>query len=402
MTANILCVDDEPRILEAYVRYFRKQFAIEIAVHGEEGLRLIQEKGPYAVVVSDMRMPDIDGVQFLTLVRKLAPDTVRMMLTGHADIEAAMAAVNEGNIFRFMTKPCPPDVLGSALSAALEQHRLIMAEREVLNHTLNGSVQVLTEVLSIVRPLAFRRASRLQAYVRHIVEQLRFPNRWEFELAAMLSQLGCITVPVEILEKVYEGIPLCPDEASVYADHPRLAYDLIAKIPRIAIIGQIVVNQQKTFQELASPGLNDIVAMGAQMLKVAIDFDHLVSRGASASAAISKLRQQRDIYNPVVVAALDGVEVGTFGMSVRQVRVEHLMVGMVTHEDVRSKDGLLLFAKGQEITTAALACLRRFADTIGVAGPITVDIPTMDVTSFIPLAPQGSQGRPGTEARFPE
>jgi response regulator RpfG family c-di-GMP phosphodiesterase len=375
MTAKILCVDDEPRILEAYTRYFRKEFTIDIAAGGQQGLLTLQQQGPYAVIVSDMRMPGLDGVQLLALARKYAPDTVRVMLTGHADIKAAIDAVNEGSIFRFLTKPCPPDVFGDTLSSALDQYRLIKAEHEILNHTLNGSVRMLTDVLSVVSPLAFRRASRLRVYVRHIVEQLRFPNVWEFELAAMLSQLGCITIPADILEKVFAGSPLTSEEATIYADHPRLAYELIAHIPRIAMIGQIVANQQKTFKELASPGLDDVVAMGAQMLKVAIDFDQLISRGESVSGAIGRLRQSPDIYNPVVVVALDGVEVDQVGGRIKQVALRQLSAGMVLQEDVKAAGGMLLLAKGQEVTTALIACLRRFADTVGVVEPITVGVP---------------------------
>ncbi|NIQ03497.1 MAG: response regulator, partial [Nitrospinaceae bacterium] len=94
----------------------------------------------FAVVVSDMRMPDMDGIQFLSRVREHYPQTVRMMLTGYADVKTAMNAVNEGNIFRFMTKPCPPEVFEKVLSAGIEQYRLITAERDLLERTLKGSV----------------------------------------------------------------------------------------------------------------------------------------------------------------------------------------------------------------------------------------------------------------------
>ena len=106
MTTRVLCVDDDSNILLGYQRALRKQFQIEVALGGAEGLAAVRNRGPYAVIVADMRMPDMNGVELLAQVREIAPDTVRMMLTGNADQQTALVAVNQGHIFRFMTKPC--------------------------------------------------------------------------------------------------------------------------------------------------------------------------------------------------------------------------------------------------------------------------------------------------------
>lgn len=136
MTERILCVDDEPHILEAFQRQFREQFAIETAVGGERALAAIAEHGPFAVVVSDLRMPDMDGIRLLSTIRERAPETVRILLTGYADLQAAIEAVNAGHIFRFLTKPCPSETLAKALEAGLAQYRLITAEKALLEQTL--------------------------------------------------------------------------------------------------------------------------------------------------------------------------------------------------------------------------------------------------------------------------
>ena len=91
------------------------------------------DKGPYAVVVSDMRMPGMDGVEFLAWARAQHPDTVRIMLTGNADQGTAMAAVNKGAIFRFLTKPCDPELFGQTLDQAVRQHQLLTAEQSLLD-----------------------------------------------------------------------------------------------------------------------------------------------------------------------------------------------------------------------------------------------------------------------------
>lgn len=129
MTEKILFVDDETNILQAIQRQLRKRFDLATAEGGDEALRILKEQGPFAVIISDMRMPNMNGVELLALVKELHPDTVRLMLTGNADQETAMEAVNSGQIFRFLTKPCPPATLITALALALSQYRLITAER---------------------------------------------------------------------------------------------------------------------------------------------------------------------------------------------------------------------------------------------------------------------------------
>src|ERR1700722_18601072 len=172
MNEKILFVDDEPNLLDGLRRLLGKEFSIETANGGEAGLNLLAESGPFAVVMSDMRMPGMNGVQFLSAVRQRWPDTVRLMLTGNSDIQTAIDAVKEGSVFRFMTKPCPENILKGAIRAALVQYGLIGAEKELLEKTLHGSVKVLTEILALVNPAAFSRASRIHHTVRHMAHHL--------------------------------------------------------------------------------------------------------------------------------------------------------------------------------------------------------------------------------------
>jgi PAS domain S-box-containing protein len=134
LSEKILLVDDDPAVLDG-LRRVQHGMKIETAVGGECGLEILQTNGPFAVVVSDMRMPLMDGVQFLAKVKAFAPSTVRMMLTGHADLDTAIAAVNEGSIFRFLTKPCSKETFKTAIHDALAQHRSAMAERSLLEKT---------------------------------------------------------------------------------------------------------------------------------------------------------------------------------------------------------------------------------------------------------------------------
>ena len=298
MTTKVLFVDDEPLILEAYQRTLRNQFTIDTAHTGDEALVHLAQSGPYAVVVSDMRMPGMDGVQFLAKARGIAPDTVRMMLTGANNLRTAMAAVNQGQIFRFLSQPCSGSDLTAALNAGVEQHRLITAERDLLERTLNGAIKLLTEVLSLVNPVAFSRALRLTRHVQHMAHRLGLAHPWRFEAAAMLSQLGCVTLPSEILETEYAGKRLSGADQQRFALHPSVAHDLLVNIPRLELVARMIARQGDAIaSEDEGAGGPDEVATGARLLRVALDFDRLVMQGLSVTEAISDLRHHPTEYS---------------------------------------------------------------------------------------------------------
>jgi EAL domain-containing protein (putative c-di-GMP-specific phosphodiesterase class I)/CheY-like chemotaxis protein len=129
---RILLVADEPAILAGLRRQLRSQYDVVTATNGATALELLQNDGPFAVVVSDMRMPVMDGATFLAGARAASRDTVRILLTGQADIDAAVAAVNRGQIFRFLSKPCPVASLQECLREAVDEHRLSQARTEIL------------------------------------------------------------------------------------------------------------------------------------------------------------------------------------------------------------------------------------------------------------------------------
>ena len=240
---QILIVDDDKNLLAGLERQLRGTFDIVTAEGGLDGLRALQENGPFAVVVSDMRMPEMNGIQFLVKASELCPDAVRMMLTGNADLETSMHAVNEGNIFRFLTKPCQKETMQWALVDGIKQYRLVVAERDLLENTLKGSVRVLASILELVNPLAFSRTSRIQNYVSQICKRLNVEDIWQYELAAMLSQIGCVAVPSDILAKVYSGGNMSEEEQRMFRDHPQLGKQLLSNIPRLEKVSEMISGQ---------------------------------------------------------------------------------------------------------------------------------------------------------------
>ena len=118
---RILCVDDEQNVLDGLMRTLRTSYSVETALGGAAGLDKIRTTDSFAVIVSDYRMPHMSGAEFLAAAREIAPDAVRVLLTGQAGLDGAIAAVNEGHIFRFLTKPCPTDVLIKSLNGCVKQ-----------------------------------------------------------------------------------------------------------------------------------------------------------------------------------------------------------------------------------------------------------------------------------------
>jgi response regulator RpfG family c-di-GMP phosphodiesterase len=375
---KILLVDDEASVVAGLIRQFRKQFDLVPAGGGKEALELIESSGPFAVVVSDFRMPEMNGVEFLAKVCEVSPDSVRIMLTGQADYDTSVNAVNEGRIFRFLSKPCPPEIFTNTISAALEQHRLITAERELLQRTLRGSIKVLTDILALASPAAFGRAMRARERARAVARQLGMDDWWSIELAAMLSHLGCVAMPPETVEKMYQGKPLSPAEMQVVERHPKIGHDLIVNIPRLEKVAKDVAYQQKKFNGLGPPGdslAGEQIPIGARILKIVFDFDVLESKGMQQIEAIATLRNRPGWYDPHVFGIFEQMLTAETEDEVWSVKLADLIVGMFIVDDIRSDTGVLVLARGQEVTAPLLERLNHFAQTGRLQEPIEVRVP---------------------------
>ena len=375
MAEKILLADDDSNILDGYRRSLGREFVIDTALGGEEALKLAAEHGPYAAVVADMRMPGMDGLQLLSRIKALVPDTIRVMLTGHTDMETAINAINEGSIFRFLSKPCSREAMARTLTAAIVQYRLVTAEKQLLEQTLSGCIQVLTEVLSLVNPAAFSRAERARRYIHHVAIAMKLGNPWQYEAAAMMSQLGCVTLPPETIDAVYRGDKLLPNEQAQYDSHPRVAFDLLSKIPRLEPIAWMVEHQNRRVPEAGDSATADIRA-GAEILRLILAYEGLIHKGTSRTEAAHTLARQNRNFNPEFFQALVTLDPNAEDGTIRRCSIDDLAPGMIIQQEVHTHDGALLVSKGHEVTPTVIFKLKNFLARKAIAAHVTVSMPT--------------------------
>jgi CheY-like chemotaxis protein len=365
--APILCVDDEPYVLAGLSQNLGRRYAVQTATSGAAGLEALARRPTTAVILSDMRMPGMDGATFLKISRAVVPGAVRILLTGQADLTSAIEAVNEGNIFRFLTKPCPTARLVDSIEAAVEQVRRASAERLLLEQTLHGSVKALVEVLAATRPAAFDRASRLSRLSAEVAERVGLRECWQLEAAAMLSQLGAIALPDALVAKLHRGEALGPEEERQVQRSRELAERLLGAIPSLEVVRGILdghrVAPSRDAQDPAAEA--ERLRRETALLRVVLDFEALEEQGLAAGQAVDTLRGRGGRYDPALLEALSACRGGGGGREeVRELPIIALRPGMVLMEDVRSRAGVLLAARGQRITADFADRVHRFGGPV--------------------------------------
>jgi response regulator RpfG family c-di-GMP phosphodiesterase len=359
MNDLIMLLDDDVNVLSGYKRNFRNKYDIIDVSKPDEAIKIFSKHDKQIkVVVSDYKMPGMDGIQFLYLVKNVSPDTVRIMLTGYAELKTAVKAVNEGNIFRFLTKPCQSDILAAAIDAGISQYNLVTVEREVLDKTLKGIIKVLTDILAAVNPVYYSKASRLRNFARGVAEALDFEKIWEVEIAALLSQIGIVTFPPELLDKAFKGNALSEQENQMLLSLPLVGETLLKNIPRLEQIAESIFYQHKRYDGSDGTTRNKIgeaIPLIGRILKVVDDYDNLVSHGASNPEALKIMQDHSSYYDPNVLVALKSATASEGkGYVLKSIPAEDLKPGMIIAENINDSNGQLLLAKGNEITNIIL------------------------------------------------
>lgn len=384
MAEKILLVDDDPNLLSALQRQLRKRFDLATAQGGEEALAAVEKANhgqePFAVVLCDMRMPGMDGVEVLKRIKDLAPDTVRMMLTGNADQQTAIASINHGSIFRFYTKPCPADQLTEGLEAGLEQYRLITAERELLEKTLSGSIKVLADVVSMNDPVAYGHACRVRDWVQRLTTEFRMPQRWQLEIAAMLAMIGQVAIPPELIARRRDGESLSEDEQAIFERVPEAGRNLIANIPRLAKVAEIVHLQDRGFDGSGFPADGPVgldIPLDARLLKILKDLAEVADGGPLTATVFGVLEKRLEIYDQKLLGKVRTclkVDAADAPPVVVEVPLAALRPGQTVVSDISLANGRLILAANTQLSEAQIERLRNLRKIFTFREPVKVRV----------------------------
>ena len=313
--ARILLVDDEPLVLEGLRRSVHTEFVADLAVGAEEGLAKLKKDGPYLVVISDMRMPGMDGAEFLAAVRTISPDSIRVMLTGCNDMETAVRAVNEGQIFRFLTKPVAAKTLLTTLRDCVAQYQAACFEKEHLKITVEALEQVdLGTLTALARAIDAKSAwtaghsERVTNLALKMAHAMGLPQK-SLEIihrGGLLHDIGKIGTPPSILDKPSN---LDPEEMQIMQDHVKIGLRILEPIPCFRDALPMVAQHHEWFDGSGYPaGLaGGDISLHARILAVADCYDAMVSdrpyrKGLSRPDALQILEQRSGTqFDPMVI-----------------------------------------------------------------------------------------------------
>lgn len=404
--ATLLFVDDEPGILSALRRLFRPHgYRILIAESGQLGLAEL-EKTPVDLVISDMRMPEMDGASFLKEVRQRWPQTIRILLTGYADVGSTVAAINEGEIYRYIAKPWDDNEILGIVRDALERNRLesenkrltalAQAQNEELK-TLNASLEhkVAERTAELQQALGFleqthaelkkaflssvqvfaglselrsaQAGSRMAGHGRRVADMARnLALRMKLAendvqnimLAGLLHDIGKMGLPDDLLGKAFNT--LTQDQRAQVMKHPVIGQNILMAIEKFKETAILVRHHHECFDGTGYPDRLAGIAIpkGCRILSVVNDYDALqvgtlVQRPLQPDEALAFLVDNSGKrYDPAVVDAFvkQITEAKRGSITEIPMRPMHLKPGMVLSRDLLHKDGYLLFAKGSALT----------------------------------------------------
>lgn len=400
---RVLFVDDNENILNSMSRQFRKLFAVQTCTSPQKALELIKSSKPFAVVVSDMKMPEMDGIDFLSELKKIAPKTNRVMLTGNADQNVAISAVNEGEIFQFLRKPCDPATLQQVLQAGIDRFNLSLRERELLEDTLSGVGTILSDFVSLLDTSGHARGETMRATMKSILSQFNVLDTWEYELAALLSNIGYCLLPTEIRAKIETGQDLNSAETALAERHPEMAFTLLRRIPRLNAVGEIILYQKKNFDGSGFPRNDlkeELIPLGGRILRVLVDLHRSHSDGETYRELLEELTAGAGtLYDPEVLEAAQaaasflpslpespqGPSTGELAPSALEqpavemafsepmsLKVEDLKAGQIVLTDIHASTGTLLIPAGNALSDVSVERIRNYAQFTGVKEPIVV------------------------------
>lgn len=388
---TIIFVDDEEHILNSLKRTFRKDpYTIIATTSVAEVLQTIS-KAPVALVISDQRMPEMKGTELIGKIKDRSPDTIRIILTGYADLHGAMDAINRGEVYRFITKPWDDEDIRTIVAKALEYYDIVMEYRRLqaitqkqnlelreLNENLetkvrerttkiaNLNAEIKESFLSLIRTLAGamemhshivgNHSKRVANLSKALATKMDISNDelFSIETAAVLHDIGKIAIPDSILKKS-EAV-LTRQESELMRRHPELGEAVIGNVKGLRRMAIIIRHHHERYDGSGYPdGLRgDDIPIGSRIVAIADAYDKMLNtKGAMSSTTPEKVLKHIEsnaatAFDPDIL--LNFKEMISRGKESDAVEVEvgykDLHEGMTLTRDIMTAKGVLLLPKG--------------------------------------------------------
>lgn len=383
MNKKILCVDDEPNVLTAYTRFLQKGFDVETATSGEDALRLLDQDGPFAVVVADYQMPGMNGLELLSQAQQFHPETVRILITGHGELDLAITAVNQNSVFQFLTKPCNSGTLLESINLGCRQYQLEIADREIKQQTLQEILKVMSDVLQMTDPETFRMCHSIQDHVRLYCALEKIPDAWQVETAAAFSLIGVVTLPPGLAAKANSNASLSKEERELWDSVPETGARLLESLPRLEKAAEIVRHQNKNLDGTGTPEAVELtpeqVPLGSKIIRVFNRMIQLELKKMPRHEALNELKKFPDFYDSKIVdqalfmfkANLKSMGLPE-GSHIVQRNASELREGDLLMADAMTNEDMVVATAGMKLTETALEKIRNFSENGGIREPLFV------------------------------
>ena len=394
MKPVVLFVGEDQAALNSYSKLVRSMVDVRAVTTAGAARAALQESGPLAAIVTDESLPDGHGLSILASVAAQRPDTVRMILTASEDLRLPIEAINTVGVFRFLTKPCKPDVFIRAIGDALGAYMRARRERELREQTGDGIVEMLSGFHSGTEPELSGRAAELRKRAKAVALVMKLPFTADLEIGAMVMRLGIATIPKHVRDKLHNGERLEPSETELLDRIPEVVAHLLAHNPRLQGVVEILRHEATVLvQDPDAPraATRKDVPLAARILRALGDIHMLEEFGLTTSAALTRIRQVVGRYDADVLRAIEHLYADPDAMAATRMEekmVVDLISGMVLARDALSHDGVPLISKGTVLTASHVEHLRLYSELGEVVEPLHV------IRHEEPAAPTGAATEP--------
>jgi putative two-component system response regulator len=339
---NVMVVDDNPANLNLLENMLRQYgYVVRSFPRGRLAIAAAQQHPPDLVLL-DINMPEMDGFEVCERLKgdaRLARVPV-IFLSALNAVEDKIKGLQTGGV-DYISKPFHFEEVRARVETHLRLQRAQQAERDLLEKTLGGVVATLWELIQVSSPVLALRSRAVRDIVQCITERTGSSDAWQYDLAARLCLIGCLSLPEDIFRKAWRGAPLTPDEDQMFNAHPRRGASLLANIPRLDIVAEIIGGQNQP--EAVAP-TSEQVKTGAPMLHLALQLDRRLHCGVAPAAALAELSKSGR-FDPRWIDALKGYSPAQLESELRRLPIRELRAGMTLESDLYSPDGKLLILR---------------------------------------------------------